>query len=175
MTRISPTAGRLLLWITNTLLVPVFLVVGASKFVLPEAWEDHFVRQWGLPADLVSWVGWLEVAGAILLLPRRTAVLGGTLLAVIMAGALGTHLMHGEWERAPVSLALMVLAAWVAARRHAMAAPERATLEEHAAVEEDATGEDRSASEAAPEKPVPAPDTTGRGDRASESSEPSHP
>jgi hypothetical protein len=143
MTRISPTGGRLLLWLANTLLVPVFLVVGASKFVLPELWEDHFVRQWGLPADLVSWVGWLEVAGAILLLPRRTAVLGGTLLASIMAGALGTHLTHGEWERAPVSLALMVLAAWVAARRQAMAAPERATIDAHA--ESDRGREDAAA------------------------------
>lgn len=167
MSRISPTAGRLLLWITNTLLVPVFLVVGASKFVLPEVWEDHFVHQWGLPADLVSWVGWLEVAGAILLLPRRTAVLGGTLLALIMAGALGTHLTHGEWERAPVSLALMVLAAWVAARRHAMAAPERATLEEHAA-------RDRGSEEPMPDPAADAgePLETTEGDERAERSRP---
>jgi putative oxidoreductase len=124
MTRISPTAGRLLLWAVNSMLVLVFLVVGAAKFVLPEMWEDHFVHQWGLPPGLVSWVGWLEVAGAVLLLPRRTAPLGGTLLAIIMAGATATHVLHGQFMQAPVSLALLVLAAWVAARRQQMAAIE---------------------------------------------------
>jgi hypothetical protein len=124
MHRISPSAGRLLLWATNTLLVLVFLVVGAAKFVLPELWEDHFVRQWGLPADLVGWVGWLEVAGAVLLLPRRTAPLGGSLLAVIMAGATATHVLNGQFAQATVSLTLLVLAAWVAVRRQHMAAVE---------------------------------------------------
>lgn len=129
MTKISPTAGRLLLWATNTLLVLVFLVMGAAKFILPEAWEAHFVLQWGLPARLVSWVGWLEVAGAVLLLPRRTAVAGGTLLALIMAGATATHTLAQEWPQALLSGALMGLAAWVAARRQAMAAVEGRPIE----------------------------------------------
>lgn len=129
MTKVSPGAGRLLLWAVNTLLVLVFLAVGTAKFIFPEAWGDHFVNVWGLPPEMVSWVGWLEVGGAVLLLPRRTAVVGGSLLAVIMAGATVTHLLNAQWQQAPVSLALMVLAAWVAARRQDMAAMEGREVE----------------------------------------------
>lgn len=130
MTRISPTAGRLLLWVVNTALVLIFLTVGAAKFLLPEMWQDHFVNRWGLPSALVTRVGWLEVIGAVLLLPRSTAPLGGALLAVIMAGATATHLLHGQYIQAPVSFALLVLAAWVAVRRKEMAAVERALIDE---------------------------------------------
>lgn len=140
MTKISPSAGRLLLWATNTLLVLVFLVMGAAKFILPEAWEAHFVLEWGLPARLVSWVGWLEVAGAVLLLPRRTAVAGGTLLALIMAGATATHVLAQEWPQALLSGALMGLAAWVAARRQTMAAVEGRPIEAEVAAEDAADG-----------------------------------
>jgi hypothetical protein len=125
----SPSLRRFGLWVATTVLVPVFLAAGATKFVFPELWADSFANQWGIPPSLVEVAGAMEILGAILLLPRRTAFLGGLLIAPVMAMATTTHLMHRQWALAGVTLVLCLMAAWVAAGRQHAADEERAESE----------------------------------------------
>jgi hypothetical protein len=56
--------------------------------------------------------------GAALLVQRRTAVLGASVLAVVMVGALATHLALGEYATAMVPLLFTILLAGIAERTH---------------------------------------------------------
>jgi hypothetical protein len=63
--------------------------------------------------------GSLEVTGAVLLLLPRTAAIGGWLLAAVMLGAIGTHLLiiDGSPVPAVVLLVLAITVAWNRSRR----------------------------------------------------------
>jgi putative oxidoreductase len=88
------------IWILAVLLGLFFVLVGVSKLTGPSG--DHWavrLLQWGFPAGSRYVIGGVEVvAGLGLLVPflRRPAA---TALTVVMAGALVTHLIHGEFIR----------------------------------------------------------------------------
>ena len=98
-------------WAGAILLAAVFVSVGVSKLAGASAmrWVERF-EQWGYPANIHYVVGVLEVLGGFgLLIPRLRRAASMTLCA-IMAGALGTHLLNGEFPRVIPPLVLGGLA-----------------------------------------------------------------
>ena len=60
-------------------------------------------------------IGIMETSAAILLLTRRTAAVGAAIIAVVMLGAMGTHIYWGRpsqvtSEILPLTLSLIVFA-----------------------------------------------------------------
>jgi len=103
--------ARVLIWICAILLAAAFLFAGLSKLGGPSAirWSTRFVG-WGYPVGASSVVGVLEILGGLgVLLPRwrRPAAL---LLAVLMLGAIATHMLHAEFSRVLPPLVLGGLA-----------------------------------------------------------------
>jgi putative oxidoreductase len=65
----------------------VFMAIGSSKFAASSGWIGVF--------DRIGWGQWfryfagvMQLGGALLLLMRRTALVGATLIACTMAGAI---------------------------------------------------------------------------------------
>ncbi len=87
----------------------VFLVAGGSKLVNPESAVESFAR-WGYAPWFVYVTGFVEVAGAALVLVARVRFIGAVLLGVTMVGAFVTHWQAGESGALPVPLVLLVLA-----------------------------------------------------------------
>ena len=105
--------SRIVSWILSILLAFVFVAVGTSKLVGPSAvhWAQRFQR-WGYPTGSHYVIGILEiVAGVAILIPRWRRMAAAALM-IIMAGALCTHALHGEWPRVipPVLLGSLAFA-----------------------------------------------------------------
>jgi putative oxidoreductase len=98
-------------WVFVVILAAVFLRAGLSKLAGGEAvrWAERFA-QWGYPGNAHSAVGLLEILGALGLLIQRCRRAAAALLAILMAGALCTHAVHGELPRLPPPLVLGGLA-----------------------------------------------------------------
>ena len=118
---------NVVVWIVTGLLAALFLMAGAMKLAKSKAqlvenpsmgWAEDFS-----PAVL-KFIGLAEVAGAAgLVLPGAfdmatwlvpTAAIG---LAVVMAGAVITHLRRKEYPTMVVNLVLLALAVFVAIER----------------------------------------------------------
>ena len=108
------TAARLAgTWIPTILLLLIFLPQGWSKFSDTSGWAGAF-RVWGYPDWFRITIGVVEIAGALMLLWGRTAVVGAALLASVMLGGMGTHLVkeggrHMTSEVVPLTLSTIVL------------------------------------------------------------------
>jgi uncharacterized membrane protein YphA (DoxX/SURF4 family) len=103
--------GNIAVWTLQILTGLLFVLVGLMKFQDP-SWARNFAR-WGYPDGFHLVIGVVEAAGgAALLVPRFTAY-AALLLVVVMAGAAGTHLLHGEPQRVPVPLVYMLVVALV--------------------------------------------------------------
>jgi len=92
--------SRMVSWILSIFLAFVFVAIGTSKLVGPSSvhWTQRFQR-WGYPTGSYFVIGILEiVAGIAILIPRWRRIAAATLM-IIMAGALCTHALHGEWAR----------------------------------------------------------------------------
>ena len=96
--------------IMQGILALVFLAEGFTKLFGVQFQVDAFMR-WGYPSWFMYIVGTFEVIGAIGLFThfRKYAVLG---LTALMAGAIYTHLTHGEAKYIGLAL-LMVILLWV--------------------------------------------------------------
>ena len=97
-------------WILVVLLGLLFVYTGASKLTGPSAihWGERLSR-WGYPAWFRFVIGAVEVAaGAALFLTRSRRAAAITLM-IVMAGALLTHLVHGEFPRVLPPLILSAL------------------------------------------------------------------
>jgi putative oxidoreductase len=82
------------------LLALFFALVGWSKVAGPSGanWAIR-LSHWGYPTGSRYVIGGVEIlAGVALLVPQLRRPAAMTLI-VVMAGALGTHLMHGEFVR----------------------------------------------------------------------------
>jgi uncharacterized membrane protein YphA (DoxX/SURF4 family) len=107
MRRLSPTVN----WSISIILALLFAAVGFSKLWGPSAmrWGSRFVN-WGYPVGSQYFVGAVEIiSGLALVLPRSRKYAAGS-LTLVMAGALCTHLVHGELLRVIAPLILGVLA-----------------------------------------------------------------
>jgi uncharacterized membrane protein YphA (DoxX/SURF4 family) len=119
VSRRRSTAATAALWTLTILLALEFFLAGGGKFAGGGAgWSANFAR-WGLPHWLPPVVGLVEVGSALLLLIPRLAMLGALGLGVVMVGAMGTHVTHGEGGRVVFCAILLVLSALVAWMRHA--------------------------------------------------------
>ncbi len=101
-------------WAVTIFVGIIFLMSGVVKFLQSSMWQERFATQWGLPGWMALVTGLLEMAGALLILMPRTAVYGGSIIAVVMIGATGTHAMAGEFPNMGVTAVLGSLAAFVA-------------------------------------------------------------
>ncbi|MGE3466659.1 MAG: DoxX family protein [Pyrinomonadaceae bacterium] len=107
-------------WIIQILIAVMFLMMGGQKLMGEAEVTANFAR-WGFPSFMQYIIGFFEVAGAIGLLIPRLAGLAASGLILIMMGALGTHLMHGEFDMAPVPVAVSLLLGIVAYVRSPLA------------------------------------------------------
>jgi len=105
---------KVAVWTVTIFVATLMLLTGSSKLAQPAFWQQQFVDGWGLPAWLATITGLAEMAGALLMLMPRRAVYGGAIVALVMIGATGTHIVAGELERLPITLTIGTLAAFVA-------------------------------------------------------------
>jgi uncharacterized membrane protein YphA (DoxX/SURF4 family) len=96
-----------------------FLMAGVPKLLGVQSHVQHFAT-WGYPDWFRLVVGAIEVCAAVLLIVPGMAHIGAAAIAVIMAGATYTHVIRVPEEagRAPLTLTLLVLAAFVGYARH---------------------------------------------------------
>jgi putative oxidoreductase len=96
-------------WILTILLALFFIYVGYKKLAGNEITAQHF-REWGYGPWLLTFIGCLELLGALLLLFPATATSGAWLLCLIMAGASYTLLSHEVWKTLAITgVCLMLL------------------------------------------------------------------
>lgn len=77
-------------WILAVLLGLSFLAAGWPKILPSESMIVRF-QNWGYSEGFVVLIGVLEFIGGALVLYPRTALYGGSLLIIIMLGAIYTH------------------------------------------------------------------------------------
>ena len=114
------------LWIIASVLALAFLAAGAMKLAQPQeklaasgmGWTEDFTP------GAVKAIGLAEVLGALgLILPAVTGIatflvpVAATGLAVVMAGAVITHIKRGEKQMVVINVVLAALALAVAAAR----------------------------------------------------------
>ncbi|GAA1113871.1 DoxX family protein [Nocardiopsis composta] len=112
------TALTVLVWLLQVLCFAMFMLVGVGKLT---SWPDHVqvFEQIGMGQWLRYAVGAAEVAGAVLLLVPRLAGLAAIGLAVIVAGAVLTHLfilVDAGWVLPAVLTVVLLLIAWIRRR-----------------------------------------------------------
>ena len=105
--------GDLALWVPALFLIYVFAQQGPSKFSDSSGWARAFAM-WHYPVWFRIRIGSVETAAAILLLTRRTAPIGAAMIALVMLGGMGTHIVTGHprqvtSEVVPLVLSLIVL------------------------------------------------------------------
>jgi uncharacterized membrane protein len=107
------------LWVLQTLLAVLFVLVGSMKVVTPReqlkaGWTNDF------SSTQIKLIGTAEIAGAIgLIVPAATGILpvltpvAAVGLALLMGGAVATHLQRAEPFVVPLALALLAaVVAW---------------------------------------------------------------
>ena len=82
---------RILLWVLTLFVAGMFLFAGAMKLSAQPMMVAMF-GQIGFGQWFRALTGTLEVVGALLVLVPATAAIGALLLAVVMIGAIVTHL-----------------------------------------------------------------------------------
>ena len=105
--------------LVSVVLVLIFLASGGAK-LLQMPFEVQAFARWGYPPWFMLLTGVLEVAGGLALLIglRKPGLLrlAAAGLAVLMLGAITTHLRFAEWPMAAVAIAICAGCAWVAWR-----------------------------------------------------------
>jgi putative oxidoreductase len=96
------------IWALTILLTLFFLFAGYKKLTGNEITAGHF-QEWGYAHWLLTFVGILELGGAILLLFPVTATSGALLLSLIMVGASYTLLSHEIWRTLAITTTCLIL------------------------------------------------------------------
>jgi len=111
------TTGRAnkLLWLASAFLALVFIGAGVLKFTSSQV-ADMFAN-WGYTSWFRMLVGIVEVGSGILILVPRLAMYAGAFLAVVMGGAVVTHLKFQQSVQAAIPGVLMLIALSVAYMR----------------------------------------------------------
>ena len=104
------------LWVFAIFLVSIFVRQGAAKFSDTSGWAIAF-RHWHYPTWFRMTVGAVEIAGALLLLTRRTALAGALMIAVVMLGGMATHIWWGHPEQITSEMMPLLLSILIAAGR----------------------------------------------------------
>lgn len=85
-------------WVVGAL--PALLLVASGIFKVSGAGGDEAAREvarMGWTPSLISGIGILEIAVAVIYLIPQTAVLGAILATGYMGGAIATHVRIGDW------------------------------------------------------------------------------
>ena len=116
---------NIVLWICAGLLAAMFLLAGLMKVTMPKEKllpTMKWAQPWSVPQ--LRALGTVEVLGAIgLILPRALSVapvltpLAAVGCAIVMAGAVVTHIRMKDYKGTGMPLVLLVLAIVVAAGR----------------------------------------------------------
>jgi len=88
----------------------VFLASGGAKLVGLE-FEILAFERWGYPLWFMYFIGSVEVAGAMGLVVRRVSAAAAGGLALMMLGAMGTHVIHSEWGMLSAAAAFFAMSA----------------------------------------------------------------
>lgn len=115
------------LWIIASVLALAFLAAGAMKLGQPQEKLAASGMGWteGVAPGAIKAIGLVEVLGALgLILPAVTGIatflvpVAATGLAIVMVGAIVTHLKRGEKQMAVINIVLAALALIVAVGRY---------------------------------------------------------
>ena len=116
---------NIVLWICAGLLAAMFLLAGLMKVTMPKEKllpTMKWAQPWSVPQ--LRALGTVEVLGAIgLILPRALSIapvltpLAAVGCAIVMAGAVVTHIRMKDYKGTGMPLVLLVLAIVVAAGR----------------------------------------------------------
>jgi uncharacterized membrane protein YphA (DoxX/SURF4 family) len=114
MTNKTNRIWGILLWVITIPEVFMIGLAGSAKFMSPTTWQGMFV-EWGYPIWFTSVIGGTEIVFALLLLAPRLAFYAGSVLTVVMIGALATVVIHNS-QLGPVMpvihLTLLSLIMW---------------------------------------------------------------
>lgn len=114
------------LWVAQALLAALFAFTGISKLIHSPAELVAAGRLYAahLPGGLIHAIAVAELAGALgLVLPAALRVrpgltpLAAALLALVMAGAVATHVILDEWHAIALPAVLCAVCAFVAVGR----------------------------------------------------------
>ena len=107
----STKLQRIIGWVMTALLEIMLIgLSGISKFMEFPGKKEMLDRM-GISADLLSRIGVVEIAVAILFLIPRTAFIGAILITAYLGGAIMTHLRVGDPWIFPIILGVFM---WVA-------------------------------------------------------------
>jgi putative oxidoreductase len=104
------------LWVFALFLAWVFIRQGTSKFSNTSGWARAF-HVWHFPVWFRLMIGVIETAAALLILTRRTALLGALLIILVMLGAMATHIYWGRPQQMTSEVLPLLLATLVAMGR----------------------------------------------------------
>lgn len=95
--------------VISYILAAVFLFSGGAKLAGLE-FELMAFERWGYPVWFMYLTGVAEVAGGLALLANIWRRYAAPCLAILMIGAIVTHIRHGEWPMLAIALAIFSLA-----------------------------------------------------------------
>ncbi|HSE67442.1 MAG TPA: DoxX family protein [Gemmatimonadales bacterium] len=107
---------EVVLWVFAVFLAWVFVRQGTAKFSNTSGWAQAF-NAWHFPVWFRVGIGVAETTAAALLLWKRTAFAGATIIIIVMIGAMGTHVYWGKPSQVTSEILPLVLATTVAVGR----------------------------------------------------------
>lgn len=110
------TAVDIALWVFALFLAWIFIRQGSAKFSDTSGWARAF-RTWHFPVWFRVLIGVFESSAALLLLTRRTAFAGASIIIVVMLGAMATHVYWGHPEQVTSEVLPLFLATLIALGR----------------------------------------------------------
>ena len=102
--------------IITYVLAAIFVLAGVVKLAGVKMMKDNFTK-YGYPDWFRSLIGLGEVAGAVVLLFPSVALLAATGFAIVMVGAVVTHVMSKEAPMAVPAVVLLALSIFVGIER----------------------------------------------------------
>jgi uncharacterized membrane protein YphA (DoxX/SURF4 family) len=96
--------------IMSILLALIFLASGLAKLASLE-FELVAFERWGYPIWFMYLIGVIEVGGGVGLLIQRFSAAVSAALALMMIGAIGTHVIHSEWTTLAMASVIFLMSA----------------------------------------------------------------
>ncbi len=95
------------------ILAVIFLLSGGAKLA-GLSFEVTAFERWGYPLWFMYFTGSAEVAGGLALAANLLRQFAAPALALLMVGAVATHLLHQEWMMLVIASSIMLSAAYLA-------------------------------------------------------------
>ena len=105
-------------WLVRILLALAFTLASLGKLTSHPGVLEMFTR-FGFPDGFYLLIGVMELAGAVLILIPKTRKVAVMILAIIVVGATGTHLIHDPLTELirPLVFAVFLALAWYLPRK----------------------------------------------------------